>query len=127
MRGGLYSSRHFATTPHRMASTSFRVEHDFLGDKQIPADAYWGVHTARAVENFPISGTPLSAMPELIRAFGFVKKAAARANTELKAIDAKRADAIAHACDQLIAGRFHDQFVVDVIQGGAGTSTNMNA
>ena len=106
---------------------AFRTERDFLGEKSIPADAYWGVHTARAVENFPISGTPVAAMPELIRAFGFVKKAAARANAELGAIDEDRASAIASACDQLIAGRFHDQFVVDVIQGGAGTSTNMNA
>jgi len=108
-------------------SSTFRVEHDFLGEKQIPADAYWGVHTARAVENFPISGTPISAMPALIRAFGFVKKAAARANAELGALDRKRAGAIILACDELVAGRCHDQFVVDVIQGGAGTSTNMNA
>jgi aspartate ammonia-lyase len=104
-----------------------RVEHDFLGDKPIPADAYWGVHTARAVENFPISGTAISAMPDLIRAFGFVKKAAARANAELGALDRKRATAIMSACEKLIAGQHHDQFVVDVIQGGAGTSTNMNA
>ena len=108
-------------------SSPFRLEHDFLGDKQIPAQAYWGVHTARAVENFPISGTPLSAMPELIRAFGFVKKAAARANAELGALDHRRAAAIMSACEKLIDGQFHDQFVVDVIQGGAGTSTNMNA
>jgi aspartate ammonia-lyase len=108
-------------------SSSFRIEHDFLGDRQIPAGAYWGVHTARAVENFPISGTPLSAMPELIRAFGWVKKAAARANAELGALDAGRAGAIQAACDRLVAGECHDQFVVDVIQGGAGTSTNMNA
>ncbi len=108
-------------------TTAHRVEHDFLGEKQIPADAYWGVHTARAVENFPISGTPVSAMPELVRAFGHVKKAAARANLQLGALDAQRAAAIMDACDQLIAGRCIDQFVVDVIQGGAGTSTNMNA
>ena len=108
-------------------SSTFRVEHDFLGEKQIPADAYWGVHTARAVENFPISGTPISAMPELIRAFGHVKKAAARANVELGALDRKRGAAIMWGCDQLVAGRYHEQFVVDVIQGGAGTSTNMNA
>ncbi len=108
-------------------SSGFRVEHDFLGEKQIPADAYWGVHTARAVENFPISGTLVSAMPDLIRAFGFVKKAAARANAELGAIDRKRAAAIMSACEKLIAGKYHEQFVVDVIQGGAGTSTNMNA
>jgi aspartate ammonia-lyase len=108
-------------------SSTFRVEHDFLGEKEIPADAYWGVHTARAVENFPISGTPISAMPALIRAFGFVKKAAARANAELGALDRKRAGAIILACEELVAGRCHDQFIVDVIQGGAGTSTNMNA
>jgi aspartate ammonia-lyase len=104
----------------------FRLESDFLGQKQIPLQAYWGVHTARALENFPISGTPISAMPELIRGFGFVKKAAARANRELGALDADRSAAIQAACDLLIAGRYHDQFVVDVIQGGAGTSTNMN-
>ena len=108
-------------------TSTFRIERDFLGEKQIPAHAYWGVHTARAVENFPISGTPISAMPQLIVAFGHVKKAAARTNVDLRALDVKRLHAILWACDQLIAGRFHDQFVVDVIQGGAGTSTNMNA
>ena len=107
--------------------SSFRLEHDFLGEKQIPAQAYWGVHTARAVENFPISGTRISAMPDLIVAFGHVKRAAARANVELGALDSKRLHAILWACEQLVAGRYHDQFVVDVIQGGAGTSTNMNA
>ena len=104
-----------------------RLEHDFLGERAIPAHAYWGVHTARAVENFPISGTPLSAMPELVRAFGLVKQACARANEQLGVLDATRSHAIQWACEQLIAGRFHEQFVVDVIQGGAGTSTNMNA
>src|SRR6266568_1880872 len=108
-------------------TSTFRVERDFLGEKQIPADAYWGVHTARALENFPISGTPLSAMPQLIRAFGCVKKATARANAELGAMDEQRAAAIMSACAQLVAGKHHEQFVVDVIQGGAGTSTNMNA
>jgi len=104
-----------------------RTEHDFLGEKQIPVAAYWGVHTARAVENFAISGTRVSAMPDLIRALGFVKKAAARTNQQLGVLDAKRAAAIMSACEKLIAGQHHDQFVVDVIQGGAGTSTNMNA
>src|SRR3954470_4256858 len=99
-------------------SNDHRTEHDFLGEKQIPAHAYWGVHTARAVENFPISGTQLSAMPELIRAFGYVKKAAARTNARLGVLDARRANAITRACDDLIAGRCHDQFIVDVIQGG---------
>ncbi len=110
-----------------MTAQEFRTEQDFLGEKRIPADAYWGVHTARAVENFPISGTPISAMPELVRAFGFVKKATARANLQLGVLDDKRARAIMHACERLVAGEFHEQFVVDVIQGGAGTSTNMNA
>ncbi len=108
-------------------SGTFRIERDFLGEKQIPADAYWGVHTARAVENFPISGTPLSVMPDLIRALGLVKKAAAMANAELGALERKRAGAIILACDELIGGRWHEQFVVDVIQGGAGTASNMNA
>lgn len=104
-----------------------RTEHDFLGEKQIPMNAYWGVHTARAVENFPISGIAISAMPDLIRAFGFVKKAATRANVELGCLSKERGDAILAACDDLIAGLHHREFVVDVIQGGAGTSTNMNA
>ncbi len=104
-----------------------RQERDFLGEKAIPAQAYWGVHTARAVENFPITNQTVAQMPALIRAFGFVKKAAAHANLQLGAIKAEQADAISKACDDLIAGELHDQFVVDVIQGGAGTSTNMNA
>jgi len=110
-----------------MTATTTREENDFLGPKQIPLDAYWGVHSARAVENFPISGNSVAQMPELIRALAFVKKAAARANADLGVIDRKRAGAIILACDDLIAGKLHEQFVVDVIQGGAGTSTNMNA
>jgi aspartate ammonia-lyase len=108
-------------------SHDLRVEHDFLGEKSIPSAAYWGVHTARAVENFPITGTRISAMPDLIRALAFVKTAAARTNVELGVLDAKLADAIVLACDDLVAGKLHAEFVVDVIQGGAGTSTNMNA
>ncbi len=104
-----------------------RVEADFLGDRTIPAEAYWGVHSARAVENFPISGQTVAQMPDLVRALAFVKKAAAQANAELGALDRERAAAIERACDDLIGGALHDQFVVDVIQGGAGTSTNMNA
>ena len=104
-----------------------RQEHDFIGIKTIPPDAYWGVHSARAVENFPITGHSVSHMPELIRAFAFVKKAAAQANLQFGAINLKQATAISQACDDLISGQLHEQFVVDVIQGGAGTSTNMNA
>jgi len=104
-----------------------RQESDFIGVKTIPPAAYWGVHTARAVENFPITGHTVAQMPELIRAFAFVKKAAAHANLQLGVLNTMQAGAIAQACDDLIAGQLHDQFVVDVIQGGAGTSTNMNA
>lgn len=106
---------------------SFRNEQDFLGERAIPAAAYWGVHTARAVENFPISGTPISVMSDLIRGLAFVKKAAARANVDLGVLSPNLAQAIGAACDDLIAGKHHSEFVVDVIQGGAGTSTNMNA
>jgi aspartate ammonia-lyase len=113
------------TPPQNAAAT--RSEHDFLGARSIPAQAYWGVHSARAVENFPISGQAVSQWPELVRALAYVKKAAAQANTQLGVLDARRAEAIARACDDLIRGELHDQFVVDVIQGGAGTSTNMNA
>ena len=104
-----------------------RRERDFLGNKYIPDAAYWGIHTARAVENFPISGQTVGAVTDLVRALAYVKKAAALANTTLGAIDKPVADAIIQACNDLIEGQLHDQFVVDVIQGGAGTSTNMNA
>jgi aspartate ammonia-lyase len=104
-----------------------RIEHDLLGDKEVPADAYWGVHTARARENFPITGTAISAYPHLIEALASVKEAAARANGELGLLEPDVADAIVAACAEIRGGALHEQFVVDVIQGGAGTSTNMNA
>ena len=104
-----------------------RTEHDLLGDREVPADAYYGVHTLRAVENFPITGTSISHYPDLVRALAEIKMAAARANHELGLLTAERADTIAAACREIRAGKLHDQFVVDVIQGGAGTSTNMNA
>lgn len=104
-----------------------RVEHDLLGDRKVPAEAYYGVHTLRAVENFPITGTPISIYPDLIRALAQIKLAAAKANQQLGLLDAPLAQAIVAACQEVIAGKLHEQFVVDVIQGGAGTSTNMNA
>ena len=110
-----------------MNAPKTRIEHDLLGDREIPFDAYYGVHTLRALENFPITGTPISIYPELIRALASIKKAAARANHDLGLLDPARRDAIVAACDELLAGKLHEQFVVDVIQGGAGTSTNMNA
>ncbi|MDR3517233.1 MAG: aspartate ammonia-lyase [Azospirillaceae bacterium] len=105
----------------------FRTEHDLLGDRQVPRDVYFGVHTMRAQENFPVTGTTIAIYPDLIRALAQIKQAAARANQELGLLDSVRADAIVAACKEIQAGKLHDQFVVDVIQGGAGTSTNMNA
>jgi aspartate ammonia-lyase len=111
----------------RMQAERTRVETDSLGAVEIPAQAYWGAHTARALENFPISGRPISIHPRLVDALAVLKQAAARANAELGAVSVEKADLIEQACLALREGRFHDQFVVDVIQGGAGTSTNMNA
>src|SRR4029453_6194377 len=104
-----------------------RIEKDFLGQKEIPADAYYGVQTLRGKENFHITGIPMSLEPRFVKSFGYVKKAAAMANRDLGVLDAKIANAIISACDRLIAGEMRDQFVTDFIQGGAGTSTNMNA
>jgi aspartate ammonia-lyase len=104
-----------------------RLEHDLLGNYQVPIDAYWGVHTARAVDNFPISGVPIGHYRSLIRALAIVKKSAAQANFELGELSAEVNGAISKACDEVADGRFDSEFVVDAIQGGAGTSTNMNA
>jgi aspartate ammonia-lyase len=106
---------------------SFRVESDLLGEKQVPADAYYGVQTARGMENFHISGVPISQFPTLIRGLAMVKLAAARANHDIGILDGAILKGIEGACRDLIDGRLHDQFAVDCIQGGAGTSTNMNA
>ncbi|ELJ8895219.1 aspartate ammonia-lyase [Campylobacter upsaliensis] len=103
-----------------------RKEHDFIGELEIADDVYYGVQTFRALENFHMSGRSLKNYPFFIKAFAQVKKAAALANKEVGVLDADKADALAKACDRLIAGEFLDQFVVDMIQGGAGTSTNMN-
>jgi aspartate ammonia-lyase len=106
---------------------AYRIEKDFLGEKQIPDDAYYGIQALRGKENFHITGLPVSREPYFVKAFGYVKKAAAMANRDLGVLDPKIADAIIRACDRLIAGELLDQFVTDFIQGGAGTSTNMNA
>jgi aspartate ammonia-lyase len=110
-----------------MTAPQTRIEHDLLGERAVPADAYYGIHTLRAVENFPITGSPISIYPDLLRALACIKEAAALANHELGLLDDAHTDAIVKACDELRAGKLHDEFVVDVIQGGAGTSTNMNA
>ncbi len=104
-----------------------RLEHDLLGDYEVPSSAYWGVHTARAAENFPISGVPIGHYRSLIRALALVKESAAKANLEVGELDEKVANAIIAACHEVEAGKFDKEFIVDAIQGGAGTSTNMNA
>ena len=109
-----------------MARTT-RIEHDLVGDKEVPADAYYGVHTVRAVENFTITGSTIGQFPDLIAALASVKQAAARANRDLGLLPADIAGAVIGACEEIRAGRLADQFVVDPVQGGAGTSTNMNA
>jgi len=103
-----------------------RTETDSLGSMEIPADAYWGINVRRALENFPISGRPISIYPDLIYGYACVKQAAARANVEIGVLDEKRADAIDRACEEIKGGHLRDQFIVDIMQGGAGTSTNMN-
>ncbi len=104
-----------------------RSEHDLLGDREVPHEYYYGVQTLRALENFNISGVTLNFYPVLIEALAMVKKAAALANNELGLLSKPITDAIVQACDEIINGKFHSNFVVDMIQGGAGTSTNMNA
>jgi aspartate ammonia-lyase len=106
---------------------NMRTEHDLLGDKQVPADAYYGVQTARALENFQISGVEINHYPGFVEAWAIVKLAAAQANTDVGAMKPEKLAAIEKACNAVLAGKYHDQFQVDWYQGGAGTSTNMNA
>lgn len=104
-----------------------RTEKDLLGEKQIPNEAYYGVQTARALENFQVSGVKTNFYPDYVRAYAMVKLAAARANTEVGRMKKEKLDAIEKACQAVIDGKYHDQFLVDLYQGGAGTSANMNA
>ena len=110
-----------------METEKFRIESDLLGSKEVPADALYGVQTVRAIENFDISGHLMSEYPNFIKGMAITKKAAAIANYEVGMIDMQQRDAICTACDELLEGRHHDQFPIDMIQGGAGTSTNMCA
>ena len=110
-----------------MSQVATRIEHDLLGDRAVPADAYYGIHTLRALENFRIKDTEIAIYPDLIVALASVKQAAARANAEIGVLEPRKAELIDRACQLIIDGRYHDQFVVGVMQGGAGTSTNMNA
>lgn len=108
----------------QMSQNNIRIESDFLGHKEVPIEAYYGVQTLRAIENFPITGYRID--EQLIKAMGMVKKAAAQANIEIGQLDKKIGTAIVQAADEVIAGKWNDQFIVDPIQGGAGTSINMN-
>jgi aspartate ammonia-lyase len=110
-----------------MTHAPTRLEHDLLGEKAIPSDAYYGVQTARALENFQISGVELRLYPDFIRALAMVKLAAARANFDCAQFSKEILIGIEQACTELIDGKLHDEFRLDVFQGGAGTSTNMNA
>ncbi|RBN37322.1 aspartate ammonia-lyase, partial [Priestia megaterium] len=109
----------------KQETAGYRTEADFLGEKQIPADVYYGVQTARAVENFPITGYKVH--EEMIKALAIVKKAAALANMDTKRLYEGIGNAIVQAADEILAGQWHEYFIVDPIQGGAGTSMNMNA
>lgn len=106
---------------------SKRIEHDFLGEKEIPQDVYYGIQTLRALENFHITGIPLKVEPLFVKSLGYVKKAAAMANRDLGVLDKNIAEYIIKASDRVISGEFDNQFLSDLIQGGAGTSVNMNA
>lgn len=113
--------------PADTADSATRIEYDFLGEVAVPAERYYGAETMRAIRNFPITGTPISAMPELLMALAWIKKAAAQTNLAAGDLSDDQATAIVAACDEILAGKLHSEFCLDVIQGGAGTSTNMNA
>ena len=115
------------TPSHAAAQAGTRIEHDLLGEKQVPANAYYGVQTARALENFQISPIRMNYYPEFVDGFAIVKLAAARANTRVGAMKPERLAAIEKAYQAIMQGKYRDQFLVDWYQGGAGTSANMNA
>jgi aspartate ammonia-lyase len=115
------------TTGSASAQKATRTEHDLLGDKEVPADAYYGVQTLRGIENFKLSGVAINHYPGFVEAWAIVKLAAARANTDVGAMKPETLAAIEKACKAVMDGKYHDQFLVDWYQGGAGTSTNMNA
>ena len=105
----------------------FRVESDLLGELQVPAEAYYGVQTQRAITNNKISGKHMCAYPEYVKAIAYVKLAAAEANHELGQLPDDVADAMCRACREIIDGKWHENFPIDMVLGGAGTSVNMNA
>ncbi len=127
-RSNRISNELFEDSIHTLKHSQGKVrkESDNIGSLEIPGDAYWGINTARALENFPISGRPISTYPDLIFGYACVKQASSRANAEIGELDEGKADLIDEVCEEIKHGGLQDQFVVDIIQGGAGTSTNMN-
>jgi aspartate ammonia-lyase len=121
------ATTHLINAGAQYVSGRVRSEHDLLGDRDVPAEVYYGVQTLRAMENFNISGVTLRFYPVFVQGLAMVKMAAAKANNELGLLDDKLTNAIVTACDDIIKGKFHKNFSVDMIQGGAGTSTNMAA
>jgi len=112
---------------HQQAEPGQRIEKDLLGTLAVAEHCYYGIQTQRALDNFDLSGIPISHFPELVTALAMVKCASAQANNDFGLLDDEKTEAIEKACSEIISGRWHEQFVVDLIQGGAGTSTNMNA
>ncbi len=127
VRRMIAASSHVENVASQYLTGKSRTEHDLLGDKHIPHEYYYGIQTRRAIENFDISGVKLSFYPLLVDALAMVKMAAAKANHELGHLADDTADAIVQACHEILNGKYHNYFAVDMFQGGAGTSTNMNA
>lgn len=117
---------HRSINTRKSPCTRTRTETDSLGSREIPWEAYWGINVLRALENFAISGRPIATYPDFIFGYACVKQAAARANAEIGVLDSNLAALIDQACEEIKEGQLHDQFIVDIMQGGAGTSTNMN-
>jgi len=122
-----HANTHMINSAAQYESGQTRSEHDLLGDRDVPAEYYYGIQTMRAMENFNISGITLNFFPDLIKGLAMVKMAAAMANRDLGLLEESVSNAIIRACNEIINGRYHNHFIVDMIQGGAGTSTNMNA
>ncbi len=116
-----------ASTSKKDIDNTFRIEQDLLGSADIPAETYYGIQTWRACQNFKLSGVPLHHFPKFVRALAMVKMASAKANHQLGNLPSSKANAIFKACQDIIDNKYHEYFIVDMIQGGAGTSTNMNA
>ncbi len=128
LQQGADGETHYRRVPGKPADdVVMRTEKDSLGELEVPADAYWGIHTARALVNFPITRRAISNYPDLIRGLARVKQAAARANKDLGVLSVEKADLIDQVCEEISAGALHEEFVLGAVQGGAGTSTNMCA